>query len=619
MILFKILIVITCVVTMSAFKKSLQQGGPVTAAEEKVDPIPRHLPSQSVTLNFTQRTWEELGPGELLYLQLAQTPRYMFDDAMRNQFNKFKELWHTMEIHKPRARISNLIMLQDDLRVQSNTPTDATAFTQVVYLLKYCPKGQKQYFKLNDHYNASNLQRTRTLKYKFGTRTLEAQTTKSQLVSIEGFKDFESLGIAGAKANYFAGFNPSGKVDMTLNVINDPYIPPNYNGQLAAASGNLRPKDNAANFIPPTNSITLARNQDSISFYKYGDVIDIPITTNIEGMQLQNNPLHNFLDDTYITEDNDKYLLEFCWPSRNRPFLNRGSYYTTNLDQMTEGKKFAPLSHCFFAMPPIKKPNGALLGQRCSFLLEQEISITFNFNQSTFFGTEEDDAMQTHQDDTILLRPNIYPKPVLAKPNPSIFCGTKGDSCKPEPPMEEGPLSKRIRLADPTPKCYEGTWKGLLQFCDDFKLTNTFNSYMDYARVQNRPSDALDVFEVILQTENLYSIDLSMMDKSDKLDIFKNTWIKAIDDNKPLSLWFSDQPRRNAYEEWIYFIGGDVATTLAVLPTKDWTLYPNYVKFDVNKWLEEVFFKYATNNLCYIAPPNKAPAAYDRTCTTFFL
>lgn len=44
----------------------------------------------------------------------------------------------------------------------------------------------------------------------------------------------------------------------------------------------------------------MARNQDHVSFYKYGDIIDIPIKTNLEGVQLANNIANDFLAEQTV-------------------------------------------------------------------------------------------------------------------------------------------------------------------------------------------------------------------------------------------------------------------------------------------------------------------------------
>nr|QTE03839.1 MAG: VP1 [Periparus ater parvoviridae sp.] len=607
-----------CTHTMSAFKQSLSKGGPSTAAEEKVDPIPRHLPSQSVTLNFTQRTWEELAPGSLLYLQLAQTPKYMFDEAMRNQMAKFVNLWHTMEIHQPTARISNLIMLQDDLRVQSNTPTDATAFTQVVYMLEYNPVGQKQYFKLTDHPDAGNIKQANTLEYKFGTRTLADQTTPSQLIEIGGFKDFESLGISGCKSTFTGGFDPKGTVKVEADgTIIEPYVPPNISNNLGIYSGNLRPENTAEYFIEPTYNLTYARNQDKITFHKYGDCVDIPINTNINGMKLANNKLNNFLaDDLKVQVGDYLYYGEFAWPSRNRPFISRKQYYADNLEMISKGKDFAPLKHTFFCMPPIRKPNGALLGQRCSFLLEQHISVTLNFNQGTFFPEEIDDVNQVNQDNQIILRPNFYPTPLDAKKVASIYCGDIGEQICTESYLS--PTKKqKVHFAKGT--CYENTFSDFCQFTHDYGV-RSMNFYATFSTNLTPPDNAFNVFEQIDQEHELYTLVFSTLDFTDTQLSFRDYWIGCLTKKVPLKLYFKGVPKTmeppEGKEEWVYFMGKGTEPILSLNTKDQWAIYPNTVSIDITAYMQNVFFPNAKNkcNEAFVQH-----ATLDKTCTTFFV
>lgn len=122
--------------------------------DTKVQLIPRSLPQSSITLNFKYTTWEEFAPGRLYYLPTCQTPTFLFNQpTILKQLKKFIPIANTMTFHTPEVRLSNLIFLQDDLRVQSNTPTDATAFTQVCYLMTFSPPAQTQYFKLGSLIN----------------------------------------------------------------------------------------------------------------------------------------------------------------------------------------------------------------------------------------------------------------------------------------------------------------------------------------------------------------------------------------------------------------------------------------------------------------------------------
>lgn len=448
------------------FKRKANTAEEPETTNEVVQPIPRHIPSQSVTLNFTMRTWEEIAPGKLYYLPLCQNPKYMMDKCMLNQFNQFANLWATMEIHQPKVRMSNFIMLQDDLRVQNNTPTDATAFTQVVYMLHYKPKAHQMYFALqnlgdDDFYTGSNL-----------VYELEPKLPNvSRLVEVENFDNFERLLVKTADPGITAGFQPYS--DININTANgqikDKYIPPTYQpagdddvNRLCRIAANLQPEItdtvNDNTFIPNGSQLLFSRNQDKIEFVKYGDTIEFDIVTNLDNKQLLANKMNDFTETVqFALKDKGgkcrEYLTEWCWPGPNRPYYSRSS----NLDGRTlpviMNKALKPLQHHFFCMPPIKKPNGALLGQRCSMVMEQHFAVTFNFSTAVW-PTEEEEEIDTSeskfllaQKEAINVRRNIYGVPGSESPlAPSPFCG---------------PGKTPTDCGGP---CPEDTWDGFVNF-----------------------------------------------------------------------------------------------------------------------------------------------------------
>lgn len=403
-----------------------------SSKEQKLEPIPRNLKPQSITLNFSNRTWEEIAPGELYYVPMCQNPRYMLDTAMMNQFEKFRDIFSTFEIHTPKVRFANLVFLQDDLRVQSNTPTDATAFTQVCYLLQYVPTRNTEYFKLQNKTDDESL--------KGENLTYELKPKNSQLVKLHGFNNFESLEICPAFIHENAGFVPTQAV-KTYGAYNlaDTYIAPNTKTDaFGAFAANLQPEDRVDQFIQNADHPTMSRNLDKISVYKYGDTIEVPIITNLEDKKLTNNIMNVFFDNVTLDvtgsgKDKLKYVAEWCWPGPNRPYFTRSSNFDSNTSPILNAKDLQPLKHHFFCMPPIKKPNGALLGQRCSVMMEQSFSVTLNFTQSVFDTEEEKHIMA--QKDGIILRRNLYGRLSKTAEDPSPFCGTVGKfQCNPTNP-----------------------------------------------------------------------------------------------------------------------------------------------------------------------------------------
>lgn len=409
-------------------------------SDDKVNPIPRPLKLQEITLHFTQRSWEEIGPGELKYLPLCQTPYYMFDAAMLEQLKKFKNIWATAYYHTPNARISNLIMLQDDLINQGGTPMETTAFTQACYMLKYTPTRQTQYFQLG---NVEDCKTGRWNPLIYNMSETKCGNDYSYLVPLTNYEDFEKLAIIPAKIDKYAGYEPGATITIRssqIAYIGDTFISPTQtNGSLAEFSANMQPSDASRKILAPgidsLKQVTWARNLDKISLHKYGDVVDIPIHTNLDGVPLINSVNNDFTNrETEIEDDKgNKYKLftDFVWPSNNRPYYSRRDNLS-NIGTFETVKKFQPLHHTFLTMPPIRKANGALLKQRCSFILEQSFSITFNAVESVW--DNDTDKYMLNQVDGVQVRPVVYGNMISTKVDEGAICPSgkftcTGDKC----------------------------------------------------------------------------------------------------------------------------------------------------------------------------------------------
>lgn len=425
-------------------KKSNSGGGGMLKGmpgntDDKVNPIPRPLKIQEITLHFTQRTWEEIGAGQLKYLPLCQTPYYMFDNAMLNQLAKFKDLWATAYFHQPQARISNLLMLQDDLINQGGTPLETTAFTQACYMMKYTPTRQLNYFQLANIENCKDGS-SKILSYDLSDTTCGKDY--SQLISIGNYTDFEQLAILPAKVDKYAGYNTTIKpkiLDDSISTIKETYFSPSLsNTFFNQFSANMQPRENLLSSVPvikALDQVTWARNLDKITLHKYGDEITIPITTNLEGVPLLRNEFNDITKRTaqVSIEDQEthRYYIDLIWPSRNRPYYTRSS----NLSDITpfeHNKDMKNLSHTFLTMPPIRKANGALLKQRCSFMLEQSFSITYKIPESVWDKESEYDIL--NQADGVLLRPVLYGTTIANIVDEGAICpkgsfNCKGDNC----------------------------------------------------------------------------------------------------------------------------------------------------------------------------------------------
>lgn len=399
------------------------------ASDQKSDPIPRPFKINSVTLHFNQRTWEEIGSGQLKFLPLCMNLFYMLDAASLNLFKKYKGLWSTMEIHDPYATCRNILMLQDEMANKGGTPSENSIYTQACYFIKYTPTRESLFFNLID---MKTCEEKKTAGDMYNMLTYNLNSTKcdaddvSQLVNLINYTDFEKLGILTAKVDEFAGFEPRGlirrDVNRTFSNIQNTFIPPNrLIGKYAQYSANLQPPRDRdhLNVVKPFKQVTWARNLDKISIYKYGDTVELPITTNLNGVKLLNSAQNDFTNRQDVIIDKDEsgqvnsylYETEFCWPSRNRPYYTRKD----NLNEiapMETAKNMGQLKYHFLTMPPIRKANGSLLKQRVSFMLEQSFSVTLNFPESVWDTTDDDDvptsANLLNQSDGVILRPLLY-------------------------------------------------------------------------------------------------------------------------------------------------------------------------------------------------------------------
>lgn len=414
-----------------------KRGGPEDENDDKKHaPVPRHLPSKSVTLHFVQRTWEQIGRGEIKYHPCHTNPFYSMDEPMKNQFKRFRNLWSTMEFHGVEYTMKNFVLLQDDFKIASGTPQDTSTLVQVIYALTYQPTGQSEYFSLYD-VNDTVHGRGERLTYD-----LQPQDG-SQLIVLNGFENFSRLGLLPAKINQFAGYIPGTlpTIDKTNLSIVDPYISPDAS-LFRQVSGSLNiPTTN--NFVSNNNSITYCRNMDKYIPIRYGDVITTNVVTNLGNVKLINHENNDFTNrDSYliIPEGTIKkvaaYKKEFSYPSANRPYYSRSSNFST-YSPLLNPKEFQRLNHKFICMPPIFKANGTLLGQRASFLLETSFSVTFNFNEAIFDDEEAREFLS--QKAAVILRPNVHSKLVEshAMDTDGSVCGNKKLKCEQESAIKQ--------------------------------------------------------------------------------------------------------------------------------------------------------------------------------------
>lgn len=182
-------------------------GAAGSKAEDVTNPIPRLFKQNSITIHISQRTFEELGPGELKWLPTSQYYAAMFDKFHYTQFMEYFRRCDSYTITDPKVRMSNLLMLQDDFVTQSGTPRDVSVFTQACYMISYSPVGVKNWFKLGKSTDSGKSQEILTYK---PLQPTDGQLI-SQLVTIGNgkYSDFETLTLNPAKPDIYAGWHNS--------------------------------------------------------------------------------------------------------------------------------------------------------------------------------------------------------------------------------------------------------------------------------------------------------------------------------------------------------------------------------------------------------------------------
>lgn len=407
-----------------------KSSGSGSKAEEVTNPIPRLFSQNTITIHITQRTFEEIGVNELKWIPTSQYYAAMFDKFHARMFKQYYDRCSTFQITDPKIRISNILMLQDMQKTQSGTPEDISVFTQACYLMHYQPKGIKNWFRLGVSNDCMKSQKYLSYQPMVPTDC----NTISQLVSLKNYTDFEQLVINPAKADFYAGWH-SGETMVTssdttelscklldaladeINIdenkieenkeyyVSDVFISPRspYLRDFSCSVKGCEPH------IEMSKHTTYCRNLDKINLHKYGDSFGFHVNTNLEGVHMMkhdaNNPFgHTFTVPTKGSKVADtKVKSVFCYPSENRPFYSRFNNFDMN-GPINSTKGFGGLTHHFLTMPPIRKGDKVMIKQRCSFIMEQTMSITFHFPETVTEDMAED---MLKQRDAVILRPAI--------------------------------------------------------------------------------------------------------------------------------------------------------------------------------------------------------------------
>lgn len=477
------------------FKRKANEEAEETS-KEIVDVIPRKLTrTSSHTFHFTQRRWITFEPNKVYYPLICQTPKYMFDEESINQINKFKPIFEAFSISKPCVRMTNLTCIQDQLGVAASTPTESQAYTQINYIVEFEPHGVFNYFKLG----ACDAGDPKFAEITSASYQFKQDDPRNPFVELSMPKDFESiedLAIIPARANLYGGFIPSQapKADPNTGKISSPYIAPNiYPNALYIVSGNLNPADDATNYIPLKQTFNKVTNRDKLKNYRRGDEIEFCINTNLDDVKMAAVKENIFLDDYQVSFPNPSspkqtisYDTEWCYPSRNRPFLCRKNYYDTNTNPVTDGKDFAPLTHRFFCVAPIRDQSKKILKQRINMEVETKMSMTIYFGSNVFSTDVETNQDQLLQDDKVILRRNFYPIPTIETPptpkpsldEASVFCKKGNAACKIGFLKDMGiDINADVDMDQP---CFDNTFEGLIEFLSTSVSNDEFMKLIEF-------------------------------------------------------------------------------------------------------------------------------------------
>lgn len=387
-------------------------------AETVKNPIPRLFSTQTLTFHFTQRTFEEVGPGELLYLRTCTSPIFMLDQSHMNIINRYMPNASTFQVHQPQAKVSNILMLQDEIKTESGTPRDVTAYTQACYLIKYTPTRINNWFKLGCTSDCGKTQKMLSLDL---ANVIECNNI-SQLAKLDNYTNFEQLTINPARPYKSGGWNSYATIehgfDEDADSTKDPQILIEENYMSPEVTNPLR--DFSCNYkgIDPHMQMnkhpTYVRNLDKWSLYKYGEEFDIPISDNLSGLDLitssqGNVPSYNQYEIlgkiAPLKKDNYAANCLFTYPSRNCPYFTRKDNFSY-ITPVESKNKESRIPHTFITMPPIKKNDGSLIKQRASFLLEQSMVFTMQFPEYT--SENESIVNMISQNNGVILRPGFF-------------------------------------------------------------------------------------------------------------------------------------------------------------------------------------------------------------------
>lgn len=392
----------------SSAKRSAKEGGGGAGggagAPPLNAPVPRHIGLWSHTIQLNCVSWEEIG-NTLKWLPLHMFPQN-FMRANGNQNYHLFERWlrscNGYTLHKPKAHMSNFQFLQDAISVTSGVPETTTAPTQAAYIICFSPKNQNgEMFQIGiagatsalgwhgtnglgsvayDSNHLVDLTETST-----GSDTdFEKLAYNVTITGKSGILDqYAMAGVSGPDGGYSNGVRFSG-----ITIADGGTTKASFFRNAAKNASHIKMLKHGDEF-----SWDIENNCDSCILKNLGNVgtqsTSVSTITNLTLSSLPNGTninvyaTNNPAFDANFTADIVEPLHErdvFIWPTKeNPPYSRKNGEASIGLLNHWKDTKGGHLNHKFFIMAPMKLPDGSLVKQRCSVMLEQKMDVTFWF------------------------------------------------------------------------------------------------------------------------------------------------------------------------------------------------------------------------------------------------
>nr|QTE04055.1 MAG: VP [Turdus naumanni densovirus] len=416
-----------------------------------VAPVPRHIGLWNHTIELNCVSWEEVG-NTIKWLPLHMLPQ-MFMYANHKQNLHMMQRWMRSslgyQLHTPTATMSNFQFLQDAITLAAGTPETTTAPTQAAYMIAFSPKNQS-----SEMFQITDAKANKILGWNIGKTGIgKTNGDANMLVDIgSGDTDFEHLRYQvvvtdseGIQKDLYALGKHSAGFLGNYNTVDTSDLEPGKSHPFHPDVGVLLPGavDGTAPMVS-TYYRNYVKNASHIKMLKHGDEYSWSIHNNCSNYILKNKgaagvninsadittstinsevtndrPKRPFMSTNHpaldVTSQQMKYVptsgnpnflilgdsaeVVFVWPTKENPPYSRKQKESSIglLNHFAENSK--TLNNKFFILAPMKNPDGTLIKQRCSVMLEQKMAVTFWFR---------DDVSDIEQNNPQITDPDPY-------------------------------------------------------------------------------------------------------------------------------------------------------------------------------------------------------------------